>query len=127
MASCQRWYGEKPVTPAGQLYQSRGAFPRPEDVRYFADLAQNAGLDGVSWYAWDSASPEGLAAVKEASFLGQNQPDAWAKDAWEWAEGKGITDGTDPRGQCTREQVVEMLYRYDQYLRPPVPKSIREE
>ena len=126
MDGCRKWYGNKPLIPAGQLYQARGAYPPAHDVRYLADLAQGAGLDGVSWYAWDSASLEGLAAVKEASFLGQSQPDAWAKDAWEWAQRAGIADGTDPRGQCTREQVVEMLYRYDQYLRPPVPKSIRE-
>ena len=112
----EKWYGTKPVIPAGQLYHVRGIYPRATDIRYFAYLAQVAELEGVSWYAWDSASPDGLEAVKEASFLGVNDPDAWAKEAWEWAKKLGITDGTNPRGQCTREQVVEMLYRYFQQV-----------
>lgn len=38
----------------------------------------------------------------------------WAKEAWEWGQDKGITDGHNPGASCTREQVVTMLYRYDQ-------------
>ena len=35
----------------------------------------------------------------------------WAEDAWKWGIEKGLTDGTNPQGACTREQVVTMLYR----------------
>jgi N-acetylmuramoyl-L-alanine amidase len=42
----------------------------------------------------------------------QNTPSSWAKEAWEWAIKEGITDGTNPKGAVTREQVVTMLYRY---------------
>ena len=35
----------------------------------------------------------------------------WAEKAWTWGIEKGITDGTNPKGQCTREQVITMLYR----------------
>ena len=35
----------------------------------------------------------------------------WADTAWKWGIEKGLTDGTNPKGQCTREQVVTMLYR----------------
>lgn len=42
----------------------------------------------------------------------QNTPSSWAKEAWEWAKKEGITDGTNPKGAVTREQVVTMLYRY---------------
>ena len=38
-------------------------------------------------------------------------PSPWAAEAWEWAVRQGITDGTNPQGQCTREQVVTMMYR----------------
>ena len=38
-------------------------------------------------------------------------PSVWAAAAWEWAKQSGVTDGTDPRGPCTREQVVTLLYR----------------
>ena len=40
-----------------------------------------------------------------------NKPSDWAKEAWEWATGKGIVDGTNPQGTVTREQVVTMIYR----------------
>lgn len=35
----------------------------------------------------------------------------WAKEAWNWAIQKGITDGTNPKGSMTREQGVTMLHR----------------
>jgi hypothetical protein len=38
-------------------------------------------------------------------------PSEWAKEAWAWAIGKGITDGTDPQGMITREQAITMLWR----------------
>lgn len=46
----------------------------------------------------------------------QNTPSSWAKEAWEWAIKEGITDGTNPKGAVTREQVVTMLYRFFQLL-----------
>jgi N-acetylmuramoyl-L-alanine amidase CwlA len=42
----------------------------------------------------------------------KNTPSSWAKEAWEWAIKEGITDGTNPQGAITREQVVTMLHRY---------------
>lgn len=50
---------------------------------------------------------KGGAAVSE-----KNVPSNWAKEAWEWAIKEGITDGTNPQGAITREQVVTMLHRY---------------
>ena len=40
------------------------------------------------------------------------QPSPWAKTAWAWATGLGITDGTNPQGAPTREQMVQLLYNY---------------
>lgn len=40
-------------------------------------------------------------------------PSEWAKEDWEWGKEKGITDGSNPGGNCTREQVVAMIRRYD--------------
>lgn len=36
---------------------------------------------------------------------------SWAEKAWKWGIEKGLTDGTNPQGNCTREQAVTMLYR----------------
>ncbi len=47
-----------------------------------------------------------------ATVTDKNTPSSWAKEAWEWAKKEGITDGTNPQGNVTREQVVTMLYRY---------------
>jgi len=41
----------------------------------------------------------------------QAEPSTWAAEAWAWAKAAGITDGTNPQIQCTREQVVTMIYR----------------
>ncbi len=35
----------------------------------------------------------------------------WAKEAWDWAVKEGITDGTSPKNNVTREMLVTMLYR----------------
>jgi N-acetylmuramoyl-L-alanine amidase CwlA len=40
-----------------------------------------------------------------------NKPSKWAKEAWEWATEKGVTDGNNPKGSITREQAVTMIYR----------------
>lgn len=36
----------------------------------------------------------------------------WAEDAKAWAVTRGVSDGTDPDGDVTREELVTMLYRY---------------
>lgn len=43
-----------------------------------------------------------------------NVPSKWAEKDWNWAVDNHITDGSNPQGQCTREQVVSLLKRmYD--------------
>lgn len=43
-----------------------------------------------------------------------NMPSKWAEKDWNWAVEHNITDGSNPQGQCTREQVVSLLKRmYD--------------
>ncbi|MDR7870296.1 MAG: N-acetylmuramoyl-L-alanine amidase [Tissierellaceae bacterium] len=38
-------------------------------------------------------------------------PSPWAKEAWDWAIKNGITDGTRPKDNATREEIITMLYR----------------
>ena len=40
------------------------------------------------------------------------QPSGWAREAWAWGVDKGLTDGTNPQGIPTREQMVTLLHRY---------------
>lgn len=44
----------------------------------------------------------------------KNVPSSWAKETWEWAKKEGITDGTRPKDAATREEVITMLYNYNQ-------------
>ena len=36
----------------------------------------------------------------------------WYEKSMEWAKAKGVSDGTNPNANITREQLVTMLYRY---------------
>ena len=47
-------------------------------------------------------------------------PHEWAAEGWEWATEAEITDGTNPRGPITREQVVVMLKRFDEWQKAQV-------
>ena len=40
------------------------------------------------------------------------QPSTWAREAWEWGMKLGLTDGSNPQGMPTREQMVTLLHRY---------------
>lgn len=44
-----------------------------------------------------------------------NAPSEWAKEAWEWGTNYDITDGTRPKDNITREEVVTMLHRLSRY------------
>lgn len=45
---------------------------------------------------------------------GSSQPSDWAADFWKWGKDNGITDGSNPKGICTREQTVTMMKKlYD--------------
>ncbi|MCL2605494.1 MAG: N-acetylmuramoyl-L-alanine amidase [Defluviitaleaceae bacterium] len=46
-------------------------------------------------------------------------PSNFAREAWEWAKINNITDGTNPRGAVTREQLVTMLHRYHKMAARP--------
>ena len=46
--------------------------------------------------------------------INNNIPSTWAKEAWEWAVKNKLTDGTSPKTEITREQVVTILFRYNQ-------------
>ena len=72
--------------------------------------------DGGKWTGWQQfkqAVQRELDKLKGGATVAEkNVPSSWAKEAWEWAKKEGITDGTNPQGAISREQVVTMLYRY---------------
>ena len=46
-----------------------------------------------------------------------NAPSSFAREGWEWAIKNGLTDGTNPTQNATREQVAMMLQRFAQLPR----------
>jgi hypothetical protein len=48
--------------------------------------------------------------VKEVLAESGDKASAWA-DAWPMAKAEGVTDGTKPQAYCTREQVIQFIYR----------------
>ena len=49
-----------------------------------------------------------LGRIDGATITGTN----WTDQARDWAMAEGVSDGTDPNGLVTREQMVTMLWRY---------------
>ena len=45
-------------------------------------------------------------------------PSTWAREAWMWAFQNRITDGTNPQGQPTREQVMQLIRNYHNKFTP---------
>ena len=42
-----------------------------------------------------------------------DMPDAWARDAWDWAQRMGYLDGTRPRDSVTRQELAQVLMRVE--------------
>lgn len=42
-----------------------------------------------------------------------DQPDAWARDAWDWAQRMGYLDGTRPLDPVTRQELAAVLKRVE--------------
>ena len=97
-------------------------------VNPFTDVAANAwyydavgyananGLMGgtsATTFAPNGAMNRSMVWTVIARLAGQTISGAnWAEDAKAWAVAQGVSDGTNPDGNVTREELVTMLYRY---------------
>ena len=54
----------------------------------------------------------GIKYKEDESMTDKDKPSNRAKEAWEWAIEKGITDGTRPKEPATREEIITMLNRF---------------
>jgi hypothetical protein len=48
----------------------------------------------------------------------------WYSKALAWAVDAGLTDGLNPMGNVTREQLVTLLHRYAEYAKLTLPQSV---
>lgn len=94
----------------------------------FVDVSRNQWFYDAVYYVWSNGVMEGvstyyfypgdtmtramfwtvLARIDGESITGPN----WVSEARAWAMANGVSDGTDPYGKVTREQMVTMLWRY---------------
>lgn len=42
----------------------------------------------------------------------KTEPSGWAKEAWDWGKANKLTDGTRPRDNMTREEMIAVLHTY---------------
>ena len=45
------------------------------------------------------------------------QPSEWAQEAWTWGITNSLTDGSNPQGIPTREQMITLLHRYHRLVK----------
>lgn len=57
------------------------------------------------------------ARIDPLSFLQERAPADWAADAWHWAEQVGLLDGSNPKGNLSRQEFAAVLQRFtEKYL-----------
>ena len=94
----------------------------------FDDVRSNQWFYDAVYYVWANDLMEGVdydefnpnGTMTRAMFwavLGRIDGETitgsdWADEARDWAMSEGVSDGTDPNGLVTREQMVTMLWRY---------------
>lgn len=101
------------------LYAGANGYPRvnTNDPRHFPYLFGTAKTVEELGGKWAPSKTYGEDIVKMMNEVKNtiveqptNLPSDWAKEAWDWAIKNKITDGTNPQGTPTREQVVQLIY-----------------
>ena len=92
------------VSPSAWYYQA---------VEYVYGAGLMTGVDGAS-FAPNVTTTRGMLMTILARMDGVDTTgsDPWYAKGMEWAVAQGVSDGTNPQGTITREQLAAMLYRY---------------
>ena len=82
-------------------------------VKYVSDKGMMNGTGNGKFSPADSTTRAMLMTVI-ARYAGQDTTGSnpWYQKSMEWAKANGVSDGTAPNANITREQLVTMLYRY---------------
>jgi len=88
----------------GQVIESKG-------TKYGVVQTPLKGIGANAWSHWLKYPGIQYVEAKPEPATKEYEVSPWAKEAWDWAISKGITDGTNPKGLVTREMLVTMLYR----------------
>lgn len=116
------WANMPDVTPGGGDEPDVDVFP-------FYDVSVNAWYYDAVKYVWDNGLMNGTGTAEFSPNTTLNRAMVWTilarldgvdvdgganwyAKAQEWAVAEGVSDGTDPMGAVTREQLVTMLWRF---------------
>ena len=116
------WANMPDVTPGGGDEPDVDVFP-------FYDVSVNAWYYDAVKYVWDNGLMNGTGTAEFSPNTTLNRAMVWTmlarldgvntdggaiwySKAQEWAVAEGVSDGTDPMGAVTREQLVTMLWRF---------------
>ena len=82
-------------------------------VDYVVDNGLMNGTDATHFEP-DSTTTRAMLMTVIARYAGEDTTgsDPWYQKGMEWAKANGVSDGTEPNANITREQLVTMLYRY---------------
>ena len=82
-------------------------------VDYVVDNGLMNGTDATRFEP-DSTTTRGMLMTVIARYAGEDTTGSnpWYQKSMEWAKANGVSDGTAPNANITREQLVTMLYRY---------------
>ena len=82
-------------------------------VDYVVDNGLMNGTDATRFEP-DSTTTRAMLMTVIARYAGEDTTGSnpWYQKGMEWAKANGVSDGTEPNANITREQLVTMLYRY---------------
>lgn len=116
---------DKPIVspildPRFDLVKPRGKAPNWEDL---AGKWAFPGYNATKYKTIEDAFKDGATygqtilkiydlVEKSEPTQSEDTPSQWASDSWQWGIEQGVTDGSKPKFNPTREQVVQMLYNY---------------
>lgn len=107
------------LDPRFDLVKPRGKAPNWEDL---AGKWAWPGYNPAKYKTLDEAFTHGETygqtilklydMVEKTPVVPTDVPSSWATESWAWGIEKWITDGTRPKDNPTREQIVQMLYNF---------------
>ncbi len=91
--------------PAGEWYEEDLKFAVERNLILGTDVGEFSPEEDLTRVQW-------MILLARFDFQDAGWSDEVNDDSMAWAMEKGITDGSDPQGSITREQLVTMLWRY---------------
>ena len=93
------------------VYIGNGQVIEAKGTRYGVVQTPLKGNGANAWTHWLECPYIEYVEEPKPEPVTKDEVSQWAKEAWDWAKKNGISDGTRPKDNITREEVWTMLYR----------------